>query len=609
MDDVTWFVTGTSVDAIREKLEMCAKESILWGERNAVRFEESKTEALLLSKKRGIREERGVEVGGRVVPFARGATRWLGVWLDWTLSLRDSRKRVLERAKRASAAVQKMVGKYGVPPASARNLQQALVNGTLLYAAELTYRGSKKEEKDIQVLTNRMGRASLGVRKTTPVGIITAESALPPARALLDHRQASFALRLLSRPADSGGQEEILTHKGSELTARIKSRCGLKRGETAEVQRWEEFKELRAEVFVERKEEALETARNWKDHERTIWTDGSQLDNKAVGAAVAFKRGDRWVGQGVYLGKNKEVFDAELFAITMALREFNSREEHGQGYTIFSDSQAAISRIQHDQTGPGQAQALRAKEIEQSLSERANTIEIRWTPSHAGVVGNEKADATAKRAAEQLEERAEGSYLGEASLSYLRRVTTENRTKATADWIRERSGRQRRYRPPKGGKMRKALNKTRKELAGRYYQLLSGHAAVAEHLKRVGQMQSDRCFWCGTDEKQTRFHLLIRCRRWKPEIEEMWEKIKDETGWGGAPTVRKLFGDERCVGALLEFLDKTKVGKMPSRILLAGGPDLEEEELESLSLLAQEEGVEETDISESEEENGPGPPL
>ena len=96
VDDIMWFITGTSMDAIRESLEMCARESIRWGERNAVRFEESQTEALLLSKKRGIREERGVEVGGKVFPFAKGATRWLGVWLDWTLSLRVSRRRVLE---------------------------------------------------------------------------------------------------------------------------------------------------------------------------------------------------------------------------------------------------------------------------------------------------------------------------------------------------------------------------------------------------------------------------------------------------------------------------------------------------------------------------------
>ena len=80
-----------------------------------------------------------------------------------------------------------MVGKYGVPPASARNLQQALVHGTLLYGAELSWTGTKREEKDVQILTNQMGRASLGVRRTTPVSIIAAESALPPARALLDH--------------------------------------------------------------------------------------------------------------------------------------------------------------------------------------------------------------------------------------------------------------------------------------------------------------------------------------------------------------------------------------------------------------------------------------
>ena len=97
------------------------------------------------------------------------------------------------------------------------------------------------------------------------MGIITAESALPPARALLDHRQASFALRLLSRPRDSGGQEEILLHRGSELTNRIRSRCGLKRGETAEVQEWEEFRELRAEVYVEKKKEALRTAKEWQE--------------------------------------------------------------------------------------------------------------------------------------------------------------------------------------------------------------------------------------------------------------------------------------------------------------------------------------------------------
>ena len=98
--------------------------------------------------------------------------------------------------------------------------------------------GTKKEERDIQTLTNRVGRASQGVRRTTPAGVVTAESALPPARALLDRRQASFALRLLARQIGGGGQEEILEKKESGLTARIKRQCGLGRGETAVIQTW-----------------------------------------------------------------------------------------------------------------------------------------------------------------------------------------------------------------------------------------------------------------------------------------------------------------------------------------------------------------------------------
>ena len=112
--------------------------------------------------------------------------------------------------------------------------------------------------------------------------------------------------------------------------------------------------------------------------------------------------------------------------------------------------------------------------------------------------------------------------------------------------------------------MRKALNRARKETASRYYQLLSRHAAAAEHLKRVGQATSDTCFWCGSGEKQTRYHLLVKCRRWAPEIRKMWQRARLDSGWGGAPSVRRLFGDERNVKAILEFLERTKVGKMPS---------------------------------------------
>ena len=131
---------------------------------------------------------------------------------------------------------------------------------------------------------NRMGRASLGVRRTTLVGIVAAESGLTPARALLDHRQARFALRLMARPRGGGGQEEILERWASALAARVRERSGLGRRETVE----DALRLFQGRVCVDRKEEALRTAKEWKDLSRTVWTGGSRLGSGRVGATVAW---------------------------------------------------------------------------------------------------------------------------------------------------------------------------------------------------------------------------------------------------------------------------------------------------------------------------------
>ena len=121
-----------------------------------------------------------------------------------------------------------------------------------------------------------------------------------------------------------------------------------------------------------------------------------------------------------------------------------------------------------------------------------NTLTILWTPSHEEVEGNEQADGEARLAAEVGRERAEPDYLREASLSHLLRETTEARSRVTSTRIRDHVGRRHRYSPPPGGRIRRGFARVRKELAGRFYQMLSGHAATAEHLVRIGQATSDR---------------------------------------------------------------------------------------------------------------------
>ena len=70
VDDVTWFVEGTSVEEVASRLEWCAEESLRWAERNAVRFEISKTEAILQEKGTWQTEERQRGPGrGQILPL------------------------------------------------------------------------------------------------------------------------------------------------------------------------------------------------------------------------------------------------------------------------------------------------------------------------------------------------------------------------------------------------------------------------------------------------------------------------------------------------------------------------------------------------------------
>ena len=110
-------------------------------------------------------------------------------------------------------------------------------------------------------------------------------------------------------------------------------------------------------------------------------------------------------------------------------------------------------------------------------------------------------------------ERLLEGYAEETSLAHMTRVATEARSRATTDWItgHVRSGR--RYRPPPGkGDRRTQLRRVKKTLAGRYYQLLSGHAETGTHRHRFGRADTPACWWCASGEPQSRHHLVRGAR-------------------------------------------------------------------------------------------------
>jgi hypothetical protein len=103
-DDIGLIASGSSVQQVSQKLQLAAAAAIAWGHENMVEFDPGKTEAVLFARGTG-RELRAriqatrIEVGGVVVPYATGATRWLGVLLDPKLTLKTHYTHRLHKAQ------------------------------------------------------------------------------------------------------------------------------------------------------------------------------------------------------------------------------------------------------------------------------------------------------------------------------------------------------------------------------------------------------------------------------------------------------------------------------------------------------------------------------
>ena len=595
-DDIGLLASGHSVKEVCDKLQKAARVAIEWGNENVVQFDAGKTEAVLLTRKRGRElkdqiQRAQVEVDGHHVPFNPEATRWLGVWLDSGLNLKVHYQTCMRKARAAEHQVQRLCQSHGLAPGLARQVQVAAVQSVALYGAELWWQGQKDRLAGTQLMINRQARAITGMLKSTPVGPLVREAGLTPAEALLEARQLRYTTRLLSLPENHPAKKilPVSFREGDQHTQPGEQTPGNRQwAESSNRGPWSLGQHLARQLantlpadpsegfesttqtansqFPGRIEvlpgpEALAAAQTFSPG-LVIWSDGSRLENGRCGAGLAWQEAGSWRTQGFPLGKGREVFDAELLGVVQALQLAEKMGDQ-RPVTILLDSQAAIARLRHTQPGPGQALVVQAHAIAKKLHAQGHQPTVQWVPGHAGVEGNERADQVAKQAANK----PPGRGPREISLAFTCRARTEAITAQKQRWLakelskRSQQG-QRTYRPQKNWRLNSAAAVAPKHLASRYFQLKSGHAAVGAYLHQIQAQEDATCRDCGLS-RETIHHLLFECRKWRHQRNKLYKDL--ELDGVMRPTAAeehpqgRLLGEPRATKALLQFLASTSV--------------------------------------------------
>jgi hypothetical protein len=115
------------------------------------------------------------------------------------------------------------------------------------------------------------------------------------------------------------------------------------------------------------------------------------------------------------------------------------------------------------------------------------------------------------------------------SLANIKREISEKKWTEARRWFEGRITTK--YKIPVEQRPNRVVAGCSKRLAGRFYQLKTGHCLTGQYLQWTESRAAAKCGWCPC-KVQTREHLFKNCPHWKPQQKTLWAEVWKETGRG-----------------------------------------------------------------------------
>jgi len=263
------------------------------------------------------------------------------------LTLNDHTTKIFAKARRAQNRVQSLMTTKGLSLEGCQRIQIAAVQAVALYGAESWWKEQKNKAQEVQKILNKLCRRVLGCFRTTPQGALINDAELRPANAILHNCVRYYKIRQMMMPNAAGGGRMIemegnVVRRVEGIDELIPEDYPVKRRKYEVTMLPEMKKRLKGQVIIQEEEQALEEARKEREG-LVLWTDGSRKEDEWVGCAVVWKE-ERWNKRRVHLGRQKEVFDAEMYAMSEAVKIVDEicRMKEVRRVTIFTNSQVTL---------------------------------------------------------------------------------------------------------------------------------------------------------------------------------------------------------------------------------------------------------------------------
>jgi ribonuclease HI len=520
--------------------------------------------------------------------------RYLGIYFTPTLSWDAHVTRSANKAK-AMALMCRMLANCtrGLNLASAREVYLRAIRPLITYAAPVWYKGVNQAGliKKLQVAQNAGVRWCLGAFRTSPIDEMHHLASIPPIKYVLDQLRTNASTRLRTVGARHGLRTRCRDHTERPHT-QLTSLSNVSRDveeviDPAYARSGDA--DTRLVTVVDEDDSYRAVQQHAADPARclVVYPDGSLLVDggfRHVGAAAVLARGASHVEQRQWpLGSHAEVYDGEMYALAGGL---DMAVAHAAGcggeithIMLASDNQSAVQQITKTGAHPMQSASLLFRNsAELFFNSGGAQVTVGWIRGHAGLAGNEAADALAKEAARMP---LRDSRLAGSTVTYKRALAKRmidvhwqmewrhrKVVSTSALWAVGRRLPSRKFKDDRRHNTEWPLGqvfKSTRRWGARVMQVALGHGWFGAYRQRFN-LGDSRCPCSDPvgpgDEPadddpdpvlQTRWHLLYEC----PLFEDARTRFLHNHVLDILPSEEYLFGSSDGIKSLLAFLSAT----------------------------------------------------